>query len=328
MKNDRIIVRKALFEKLNSYYPFAIKTLIIPIKYNNRHGSEFESDENHIIEPCPIIDLFLNNRNHQGNLMTDTIGQEQALQKQVQELQNKLDQLRADNQTIWKLLVQIANRLQRSSTSIKTAVSSLLDYDIFWDATTQYEFLQAIDSSTDELSDLIVLMTLAFRSQAKTLEIETEPNMIQEILATLQNTIAKNNRPIQLIINHPAEGKPVLVDYQYLSVALGLLVEVITGEDKGVTRLSMQATEFAESWHLQINDLNTSLVTIIHHFLAQSNDITTIVNQILPENALKLMTACRILHLQNIKLNRQDTADPLPSLCFIIPIVTTSTFIE
>jgi K+-sensing histidine kinase KdpD len=260
--------------------------------------------------------------------MTENIGQEQDLQKQVRELQNKLTQLRADNQTLWGLLVQISNRLQRSSTSIKTAVSSLLDYDIFWDATTQHEFLQAIDNSTDELSDLIVLMTLAFRSQAKTLEIETEPNVIQEILATLQNTIDKNNRPIQLVINHPSEGKPVLVDYQYLSVALSLLVEVIIGEDKGITQLSMQATEFAESWHLQINDLNISLVTIIHHFLAQSNDITTIVNQILPENALKLMTACRILHLQNIQLDRQDVAEPLPSLCFIIPIATNNTLTQ
>ena len=254
--------------------------------------------------------------------MTEEIGQEQDLQKQVQELQNKLNQLRVNNQTIWELLVQIGNRLQRSSTSIKTAVSSLLDYDIFWDETTQYEFLQAIDNSTDELSDLIVLMTLAFRSQAKTLEIETEPNMIQEILATLQNNFAKNDRDIQLITDYPPDGKPALVDYQYLSVALSLLIEVIISEDKNVTQLSLQAIENVKSWHLQINDLNMSIVTIIQHFFEQSNDIATVVNQILPENALKLMTACRILHLQNITLYRQDTIEDPAAFCLVIPVAT------
>ncbi len=260
--------------------------------------------------------------------MIEEIGQEQDSQKKIQKLQNELHQLRVNNQTIWSLLVQIGNRLQRSSTSIKTAVSSLLDYEIFWDATTQHEFLQAIDNSTDELSNLIVLATLAFRSQAKTLEIETEPNIIQEILATLQKTIAKNNRDLQLVVNHPSEGKPILVDHQYLSVALGLLAEVIISEDKSVTQLSMQATESTESWHLQIDNLNMALVTIIHHFLERSNNIAAIVNQILPENALKLMTACRILHLQNIKICQQDTTKNLSSLCLIIPVVTNNILIE
>ena len=256
--------------------------------------------------------------------MVEEIDQEQNLQKQVQELENELNQLKTNNQTIWKLLVQIGNRLQRSSTSIKTAVSSLLDYDIFWDETTQYEFLQAIDSSTDELADLIVLMTLAFRSQAKTLEIETEPNMIQEILATLQSSMTKNNHTLQLVADFPPDGKPALVDYQYLSVALNLLVEVIIGEDKNVTQLALQATEFPESWHLQINGLNTPIITIIRHFLNQANDMTTIVQQILPENALKLMTACRILYLQNVKLCQQHTSTNPTALCLVIPAVTSS----
>jgi K+-sensing histidine kinase KdpD len=256
--------------------------------------------------------------------MIEETGQEQNLQEQIQVLEDKLSRLKTNNQTIWELLVQIGNRLQRSSTSIKTAVSSLLDYDIFWDETTQYEFLQAIDSSTDELSDLIILMTLAFRSQAKTLEIETEPNIIQEILATLRSSINKNGRTFQLVTRYPPDGKPALVDYQYLSVALTLLIEVITGEDKNVTQLTLQATESPKSWHLQINDLHTSVVTIIRHFLDQANDITAVVGQILPENALKLMTACRILYLQDIKLCQQHIGDDPAALCLIIPAVTSS----
>lgn len=255
-------------------------------------------------------------------------GHEHDLEKHLQEVQHQLSQLQASNQMIWELLVRLGNRLQRSSTSIKTAVSSLLDYDIFWDETTQYEFLQAIDSSADELADLIILMTLAFRSQAKTLEIETEPNAIQEILVTLRNNFAKNDCSIPLILDYSPDGKPVLVDYQYLTVALSLLVEVIMGEDKNVAQLSIQATESEEAWHLQITGLDKLTAAIIRHFFERSNDIATVVKKILPENALKLMTGYRILHLQNIKLCPQDIIENPAMLCLLVPVATNHTFIE
>lgn len=251
--------------------------------------------------------------------MATEAGQEKDLQAQIRDLQNELSRLKVNNQAIWALLVQIANRLQRSSTSIKTAVSSLLDFDIFWDETTQYEFLRDIDSSTDQLTDLIVLITLAFRSQAKTLEIETEPNIIQEILATLQNSFANNNRNFQLVTNYQTEGTPVLVDFQYFSVALTLLIEIIISEDRNITQLAIQAAEDAESWQLQISDLNLPLAKIMQHFFEQSNDIFTVVKQIRPENALKLMTACRILHLQGIKLCPHHSVKKLNTLCLVIP---------
>lgn len=257
--------------------------------------------------------------------MTKETGQEQDLQQQVQELQNELNQIKVNNRAVWMLLVQISNRLLRSSTSIKTAVSSLLDFDIFWDETTQYEFLQAINNSTDELADLNVLMTLAFRSQAKTLEIETEPNLLQEILVALQNNINKNDRGIKVEMHYPLEGKPALVDYHYLTLALGLLIEVIFSEDKNATKLSIIASEHADYWDLQIEHFNSSLAMIIRHFFEQANDIVTIANQISPEDALKLMTVCRILYLQNIHLSKQDTPANSTAICLHIPMTTQNT---
>jgi hypothetical protein len=256
--------------------------------------------------------------------MTKEMDQKQDLQKQIQGLQNELGQLITNNQAIWELLVQIGNRLQRSSTSVKTAVSSLLDYDIFWDETTQYEFLQAIDSSTDELANLTVLITLAFRSQAKMLEIEPEPNSLQEILVTLRNTLTKNDKRVQINIQYPPEGKPALVDYQYLSLALGLLIEVIFSEDKEVTQLSLSAREDTDCWYLQIEPLNPSIGVIIHHFFEQKDDIAAVVNQLLPESALKLMTACRILYLQQVKLCEQSVASSAADVCLHIPTAVNS----
>ncbi|PIE80396.1 MAG: hypothetical protein CSA11_07960 [Chloroflexi bacterium] len=247
---------------------------------------------------------------------------EQAVQlkNQVQALEEELAQLHSNNQIIWGLLVQIGNRLQRSSTAIKTAVSSLLDYDIFWDEATQYEFLQAIDNSNDELANFIVLITLAFRSQSQTLEINIEPNVLQEILATLQISLAKNNPQIQFDIRYPSVGRPALVDYHYLLLALSLVAEVILSEEKEKVVFSVIATEDIEYWRLQLSHQNSSLINIIRQFLEQADDIASIVDKILPENALKLMTACRILHLQRITLCQQTPSSEPPSVCIQIPI--------
>ena len=241
-------------------------------------------------------------------MMSDFLDQ-RDLSQHLHDVNEQLLRLQSSNQMIWQLLVRLGTRLQRSSASIKTAVTSLLDYDIFWDETTHHEFLQDIDSSADELSGLLILMTLAFRSQAKTLEIATEPNAIQEILVTLRNNLAKNGRSIPLHIAYPPDGKPALVDYQYLTVALSLLIEAIKGEDTYADQLSIHAIEAEKEWHLQITGLDRSTVAIIRHFFEHSNDIGAIVKQLLPENALKLMTGCRILYLQNIKLCPQETAE-------------------
>ena len=53
------------------------------------------------------------------------------LQREVLDLRRQLAESRARNRAMWSLLAEISQRLQASSTSIKAAVSSLLDYDIF-----------------------------------------------------------------------------------------------------------------------------------------------------------------------------------------------------
>lgn len=246
------------------------------------------------------------------------------LQTQVQELQHQLDEMKTMNKAMWDLLVRIGNRLQLSSTSIKAAVSSLLDFDIFWDESTEHEFLQAIDDSINEMADSIVLMTLAFRSQARSLQIETEPNMIQEVLEVLQRDIAKNGNRLQIHLQYPPNGKPVLVDYQYLYVALKLLIEVIIDEMQETERVSIRANETGDCWHLNIDGLEAPIITIFHHFFEYPRDLSAYVSQILPENTLKLVTACRILYLQNINLCLPQASEETTSLCLIVPAIVES----
>lgn len=224
------------------------------------------------------------------------------LQLQIQDLQGQLSELESRAKAFWELLILIGSRLQLSSTSIKMAVSSLLDYDIFWDPSTSYEFLQVIDTSTDRTADLVVLLTLAFRSESKSLEISTEPQIIQEVLESLNKRISKRDIEARLVVDYPPDGKPALVDYQYLIVALSLLFEVVNSETNNLEELVFQVSETPENWQLRIGDLDAQMVDIIKHFLSCPNSFEEFAGQLVPENELKLMVACRILRLQEIEL--------------------------
>jgi hypothetical protein len=221
---------------------------------------------------------------------------------------------------MWKLLTLIGGRLQMSSTSIKMAVSSLLDYDIFWDPATSHEFLQIIDTSTDQTFDLVALLTLAFRSQAKSLEINPESHSIQEVIETLSGKLAKKGARVKLVVEYPPDDGAVLVDYQYFVLAFTLLFEALIGRKKAERQITMRAVETGDSWLLGIVGLDATEIRILQHFLQTPKDFTKYADQLLPENTLKLLVACRILHLQKIE-SADIGVDVNKTVQFAIPVV-------
>jgi K+-sensing histidine kinase KdpD len=231
-----------------------------------------------------------------------------ALQRQVLELRRQLVEARARNRMMWALLAEISQRLQVSSTSIKAAVSSLLDYDIFWDGSTQHEFLETIDDSVDQGADLIALMTLAFRSEANSLEMKLEPHALPEILSTVLDTTAAKMPGVELEVDFPPEGEPVFVDYRYLAVALSLLLEVLLEPEPLPTHIALVAMEAQDSWGLEIEAFPEKIGTAIGHLCQDRFDELLLADNYLllsPEKLLKLFTVSRIFRLQDIQLDVQ-----------------------
>ena len=100
--------------------------------------------------------------------------------------------MKDDDLVKWNLVSDISQGLQFSFASIKAAISSLLGGDIFWDQATQHEFMQTIDNSVDELSNLTAVMTVAMRIESQTLTIHREPNSLQEILSRAKDHVQKH----------------------------------------------------------------------------------------------------------------------------------------
>ena len=245
----------------------------------------------------------------------------EELQTQVSMLQSKLDEANALNQAMWSLLVENSRRLQVSSAAIKAAVSSLLGYDIFWDGSTQHELLEIIDDSADQVSNQITLLSLAFRSESKSLEIKPEPNEIQEILSSVLDRIAEEYPELKLELDMASDGNPVLVDYEYLSVALKLLFEVIADTQTDTQGINVVAREVDSNWHIDIYGVDNEILELLSTIPLCLADELTPDKRLLPTNKLKLLVMCRIFGSQSIQTGGITKMENLTGMRISIPLV-------
>lgn len=243
------------------------------------------------------------------------------LQTEINELQQKLDEANVINQAMWSLLVDTSRRMQVSSAAIKAAVSSLLGYDIFWDGSTQHELLEIIDDSADQVSNQITLISLAFRSESKSLEIKPEPNEIQEILSSALDSIEPNYPEIKFELDMLPVGNPVLVDYEYLLVSLRLLFETLADTSKAQKIFKISAREDESFWFLDIHGVQKEIIEYITTIsLCTANEIEQ-ETRLLPTNKLKLLVMCRIFGLQSILIGSTPEIEKEIGLRLSIPLV-------
>jgi len=245
----------------------------------------------------------------------------EILQTKITELNRELEEAKAINQPMWSLLVEITNRLQMSSSAIKAAVSSLLDHDIFWDGSTQHELLEIIDNSADQVSSQIILLSLAFRSEANDLEMRLEPYEIQEIFISVFDKIGKEYPEIELDIDMQSDGSLILVDYKYLTVALELLFDVVAMSQPASSQLEVIARDTQANWFMDVYGINDDITGFIINIASCMDDDLIKDISLLPTNKLKLFVVCNIFSLQSIQIESLTREPNDKGLRLILPRV-------
>ena len=144
-----------------------------------------------------------------------------------QNLRQENEHLRMTNQMLWSLLVDISKKMQVSSAAIKASVSSLLGYDIVLGMAAQHELLEVIENSTDQVSKNIMLLTLVSKMESDTFIFNPEPTEIPELLSSVNGIIAQDYPDLPLGLNIRTPGKLACIDYEYLSIVLVMLCELI-----------------------------------------------------------------------------------------------------
>jgi signal transduction histidine kinase len=234
-----------------------------------------------------------------------------------QALIQEIASLKVEKHAVWMMLAGTNRRLQMASAAIKAAVSSLLNYDIFWDGANQHEFLETINTSIDQSGRLVKLLTLVFRLEAGNLLLKREPQVLQEIISAVQDHIAKRFPHFAFGLTLPQEGAPAPVDYEFLMLALEFLIEVI--EQTGVRRIGIQAVEEPDCWILKFEGLDASQIQIIQTVFEQNLDQAAASSMIPAEHLLRLFIASQILSLQEIQAEFSDSSNHSPRLRLIVP---------
>jgi hypothetical protein len=244
----------------------------------------------------------------------------EELYRQNVALRAELERVSSSRDYLWTLLVEASRRLQVSSASIKAAVSSLLNYDLFWDPANQHEFLETIDTSVDKVARLVMLLALAFRSEAGSLELKREPQSLQEILALVHANAAAKNPKMMLRLSLPKEGKPVLVDYEYLTIAFGYLFELLASRPD-TSRIKIEPVETPTAWFLDIAGVEAADLYMIEMMHACKTEPSALSRYaLLPELMIGLHVACEIFHIQRIDLEILTTPQGERLLRLTIPV--------
>jgi len=255
---------------------------------------------------------MMSNNMEQGSLSS------KVLDQQNQELKEELAILKAENKIEFALLVDTTRRLQATSTSIKAAVSSLLNYDILWDASNQHEFLETINISVDLLTQLVTLLALRFRVEAGELELKCEPQSLQEIISAVQVKQLKNGTQELLDVSFPSGGNLVLVDFGYLKTSLELLISAISSR-MGSQKIRIAAEEQPTNWLMRFVDLDSELAQAIQSRTHAKKSLAANIH-LSSENILKLYTALDLLYMQNIKVDLVDMPDGKQALHLYVPL--------
>ena len=227
----------------------------------------------------------------------------------------------APEAAIWKMLAETSQSLQMLSASIKAAVSSLLDNTIIWDRTAQHDFMVSINESIDRSFPLIVAMTLAMKSKGGTLEWIIEPCSIQEIISRVADTLEREGVEAKISLSLPAGGKPVLVDYDYLRIALKMLIEaLLSATATGPISLQISAIEEPAHWQIHVaGEFTDRAAKLIHWLGSTREEAASFPKDIQSEIMVRAFTAIQILNQQDIEFAAwPETSSPV-SFMLVIP---------
>jgi hypothetical protein len=229
--------------------------------------------------------------------------------------------MKNDDLVRWSLVSDISQSLQISFASIKAAISSLIGGDIFWDLATQHEFMQTIDKSVDDLSYLTAVMTVAMRLESQTLTIHREPNSLQEILSRAKDQVLRHGPASPITLTLPVETRLALVDFEYLRMALRLLIEVLIGtRDDPLAPLSIQVLEETNSWRIIFDGGISGLAgDIVHWFCHGAPECVLLPANMRAETKLKALTSVQLFALHAIEMATNGMGQDSVALVLCVP---------
>lgn len=119
----------------------------------------------------------------------------------------------------------VSHELRTPLTSIKGYTTSLLRQDVQWDGQTKQEFLQIIDEKSDELRDLIDKLLQMSKVEARALQIQKEPVLLNRLAQKIAEEHSSRTKRHTFVMDFPTPFPVVEADSRHISEVLHNLVE-------------------------------------------------------------------------------------------------------
>jgi hypothetical protein len=211
------------------------------------------------------------------------------------------ERLQSERRAFLPALVGVSRKLLTSTASIKAAISSLLYDDILWDPINQHEFLEIIDESADQLSDLLTLVLLTFRAEANLIILHPEPYLVEEILGKVKQQISAQLPRMDLNLTIPEDRVTIYADYDYLVLMVSFIIQVIdlVSEQK---KILLQTREKNDRFFLIFNELEENTFRCLQQLMGfhPDNEGKCTDIKLSPEALLKGQLIRHLMKMQEI----------------------------
>jgi two-component system sensor histidine kinase KdpD len=128
------------------------------------------------------------------------------------------------NELRLRFLGMISHELRTPLTSIKGFASTLLAEDVGWDADSQRDFLQTIDSEADKLTDMVEQLLDLSRIEAGTIRVDPQPQTLASVLEVARAQLEALAQVHVLQVAIPPDLPPVRADALRIAQVLTNLV--------------------------------------------------------------------------------------------------------
>jgi FtsZ-binding cell division protein ZapB len=201
----------------------------------------------------------------------------------------------------WSILERIIQRVYMSFATIKTAVSSLLDFEILWGDNSKLEFLKAIDIGVNQANNTIKLLMLLVLLKENKATLNQELHLIQEIVSAAYQRVKSEYSEISVKLDLQDQGDPIFVDFEYTVTGIELFIEFF-GEI-GFSNVEIVGKEIKDHWIVIIGGTSeNSAIKMLQNLLETNANLENILEFVSADCLLKFLIAHRVLTIQNIRV--------------------------
>jgi PAS domain S-box-containing protein len=158
------------------------------------------------------------------------------------------------NELRLRFLAMISHELRTPLQSIKGFATTLLSDDVTWDAASQRDFIQIIDTEADKLTDMIEQVLDLSRLEAGALRIDPRTVTIEDVLATVWPQLQALAAEHSLSVHAPADLPAVRADSQRIcQVLINLVGNAVKYSPPG-TAIEIAAAPAADRLQVCVSD--------------------------------------------------------------------------